>query len=97
MMYAFSRDGALPGSKFFQHVDPTTKTPVRTGKNDKIFELLKDFIVFPVWLAVILSFMLGLPSLGSQVAFSAATSIATIGLYISYGINFSLWKTHTYS
>jgi hypothetical protein len=27
-----------------------------------------------------------LPSLGSSVAFAAATSIATIGLYISYGI-----------
>jgi amino acid transporter len=33
-----------------------------------------------------LSFCLALPSLGSTVAFAAATSIATIGLYISYGI-----------
>ena len=39
----------------------------------------------PVWLACTLSFILGLPSLGSSVAFAAATSIATIGLYISYG------------
>ena len=38
-----------------------------------------------VWLACALSFLLALPSLGSSVAFSAATSIATIGLYISYG------------
>ncbi len=38
-----------------------------------------------VWLACTLSFILGLPSLGSAVAFAAATSIATIGLYISYG------------
>ncbi len=38
-----------------------------------------------VWLACTLSFILALPSLGSSVAFSAATSIATIGLYISYG------------
>ena len=36
-------------------------------------------------MACTLSFCLGLPSLGSAVAFSAATSIATIGLYISYG------------
>ncbi|KXN91535.1 Amino-acid permease BAT1 [Leucoagaricus sp. SymC.cos] len=43
-----------------------------------------------VWLACILSFILGLPSLGSSVAFSAATSIATIGLYISYGIPIAL-------
>jgi amino acid transporter len=39
-----------------------------------------------VWLAATLSFLLALPSLGSTVAFAAATSIATIGLYISYGI-----------
>jgi hypothetical protein len=39
----------------------------------------------PVWLVCALSFILGLPSFGSSVAFSAATSIATIGLYISYG------------
>ncbi|PSK36097.1 GABA-specific permease [Elsinoe australis] len=39
-----------------------------------------------IWLGVFLSFCLALPSLGSAVAFSAATSIATIGLYISYGL-----------
>ncbi len=39
-----------------------------------------------VWLAATLAFILALPSLGSSVAFAAATSIATIGLYISYGI-----------
>ncbi|KAI0336963.1 hypothetical protein BDW22DRAFT_1349509 [Trametopsis cervina] len=43
-----------------------------------------------VWLACTLSFCLGLPSLGSAVAFSAATSIATIGLYISYAIPIAL-------
>lgn len=69
MMYAFSRDGALPGSNFFHKVDVKRKSPIRT-----------------VWLACLLSFILALPSLGSTVAFAAATSIATIGLYISYGI-----------
>ncbi|KAH8927029.1 APC amino acid permease [Atractiella rhizophila] len=69
MMYAFSRDGALPLSRFWHHVDEKRKSPIRT-----------------VWLAVLLSFCLGLPSLGSAVAFSAATSIATSGLYISYVI-----------
>ncbi|KAG7002409.1 hypothetical protein G7Y79_00027g061010 [Physcia stellaris] len=39
-----------------------------------------------IWLAATLSFLLAIPSLGSTVAFSAATSIATIGLYISYGL-----------
>lgn len=39
-----------------------------------------------IWLAAFLAFCLALPSLGSSVAFAAATSIATIGLYISYGV-----------
>ncbi|OCH85847.1 amino acid transporter [Obba rivulosa] len=73
MMYAFARDGGIPGHKFFHKVDPKRKSPIRT-----------------VWLACTLSFILGLPSLGSSVAFSAATSIATMGLYISYGIPIAL-------
>ncbi|KAK9370527.1 amino acid/polyamine transporter I [Lipomyces kononenkoae] len=67
MMFAFSRDGALP--RFFDHVDKRLHSPVRT-----------------VWLAAFLAFCLSLPSLGSAVAFSAATSIATIGLYLSYAL-----------
>ena len=37
-------------------------------------------------MACLLSFLLAVPSLGSTVALAAATSIATIGLYISYGL-----------
>ncbi|KIN93368.1 hypothetical protein M404DRAFT_1009007 [Pisolithus tinctorius Marx 270] len=73
MMFAFARDGGIPGHKFFRRVDAKRGNPVRT-----------------VWLACTLSFCLALPSLGSSVAFSAATSIATIGLYISYGIPIAL-------
>ncbi|KAJ3561020.1 hypothetical protein NP233_g10456 [Leucocoprinus birnbaumii] len=73
MMYAFARDGGIPGHRFLAKVDDRWKSPIRT-----------------VWLACTLSFILGLPSLGSSVAFSAATSIATIGLYISYGIPIAL-------
>ncbi|KAF5376428.1 hypothetical protein D9615_008639 [Tricholomella constricta] len=73
MMYAFARDGGVPGHKFFNKVSATWKSPIRA-----------------VWLACTLSFILGLPSLGSSVAFAAATSIATIGLYISYGIPIAL-------
>ena len=65
MMFAFSRDGALPS--FFHKVDKRFRSPIRT-----------------IWLAATLSFLLAVPSLGSTVAFTAATSIATIGLYISY-------------
>uniref|UniRef100_M8CPF1 Putative amino-acid permease n=1 Tax=Aegilops tauschii TaxID=37682 RepID=M8CPF1_AEGTA len=37
-----------------------------------------------VWLSVAVAFAMALTSLGSQVAFQAMASIATIGLYISY-------------
>lgn len=50
-----------------------------------------------IWLAAFLAFCLALPSLGSSVAFSAATSIATIGLYLSYGIPILvgfIWPQH---
>ncbi|KAH7925965.1 APC amino acid permease [Leucogyrophana mollusca] len=73
MMFAFARDGGIPGHSFFKRVDAKRGSPVRT-----------------VWLACTLSFLLALPSLGSSVAFSAATSIATIGLYISYAIPVAL-------
>ncbi|KAF2740321.1 amino acid transporter [Polyplosphaeria fusca] len=39
-----------------------------------------------IWLAAFLAFLLAIPSVGSSVAFAAATSIATIGLYVSYGL-----------
>jgi len=41
-------------------------------------------------LMAFLAFILALPSLGSSVAYAAATSIATIGLYISYVIPITL-------
>ncbi|MHB8190213.1 MAG: amino acid permease [Ferrimicrobium sp.] len=30
MVYAFSRDGAVPGSKFWHHINPKTRTPTRS-------------------------------------------------------------------
>ena len=30
-MYAFSRDGAIPGSRFFHKVDRRWRSPIRTG------------------------------------------------------------------
>ena len=31
MMYAFARDNAIPGAKFFHKVDKKHQSPVRTG------------------------------------------------------------------
>ena len=33
MMYAFARDGAIPGHKFFHKVDEKTRSPIRTGRS----------------------------------------------------------------
>jgi amino acid permease (GABA permease) len=69
MIYAFSRDGAVPGSEFWHRVNPRTRTPTNS-----------------IWLAVVGAFILGLPYLWNSEAYAAVTSIATIGLYVAYGI-----------
>ncbi|KAK4051393.1 polyamine transporter tpo5 [Microbotryomycetes sp. JL201] len=55
MVYAFSRDGALP--RYLSHVDDRWSSPVRA-----------------IWFSAFLSFLLALPSLGSSVAYAAATN-----------------------
>jgi amino acid permease (GABA permease) len=69
MLYAFSRDGAVPGSQFWHRINPRTRTPTNS-----------------IWFAAVGAFILGLPYLWNPVAYAAVTSIATIGLYIAYGI-----------
>ncbi|KAH9451881.1 hypothetical protein Pst134EA_025822 [Puccinia striiformis f. sp. tritici] len=62
------------------------------GLPPKIFGLVDrrfDCPINTVWLSVVLAFLLALPSLGSAVALTAATSIATIGLPIR--ITSCLW------
>ena len=67
MIYAFSRDGALPASSFWHRVNKRTRTPTNA-----------------VWLAAGGAFVLGLPYLWNNTAYTAVTSIAVIGLYIAY-------------
>lgn len=50
-----------------------------------------------VLFGAICSLLLALPSLGSAVAFYGTTSIATIGLYISYGIPISMTLVYPYN
>ncbi len=66
MIYAFSRDGAVPGSKAWHKLD-ANKVP-------------RNAILF----SAVGAFLLAVPSVFSQVAYIAVTSIAVIGLYISY-------------
>jgi amino acid transporter len=68
MGYAFSRDGAMPFSRFWY----------RVNKQEVPFNV--------VWLSVSVAFVMALTSLGSQVAFQAMLSVATVGAYIAYGL-----------
>jgi amino acid transporter len=69
MIYAFSRDGALPLSKRWHTINKRTRTPTNS-----IW-----LAVVLSWLLVAPAFWLG-----SLVAYFAVTSIAVIGLYIAY-------------
>jgi amino acid transporter len=71
MIYAFSRDGALPGSKWWHSVNKRTRTPT-----NGIW-----LAVTLAWLLVAPAYWRG-----SVVAYFAVTSIAVIGLYIAYVI-----------
>jgi len=89
LMYAFSRDGAIPGSKYLRKVNRRWRSPNRCGSSPiekkTIFQALTTCLLTPVWLLCTLSFMLALPDLGSSVAYNAVISIAGFGLYFSIG------------
>ena len=68
MIYAFSRDGAVPFSNLWHHLDIG-----RTPRNAII-------------LSAVVAFILAVPSVFNFATYVAVTSIATIGLYVSYGI-----------
>jgi amino acid transporter len=69
MIYAFSRDGALPGHRTWHKINKRTRTPTNS-----IW-----LAVVLAWLLVAPAYWLG-----SAVAYYAATAIAVIGLYIAY-------------
>ncbi len=71
MIYAFSRDGAIPGHEFWHKINKRTRTPTNS-----IW-----FAVVGAWLLVAPAYWKG-----SIVAYFAVTSIAVIGLYIAYVI-----------
>lgn len=68
MIYAFSRDGAVPFHNVWHHLDRG-----RTPRNAII-------------LAAVAAFILAIPTVFNYTAYVAVTSIATIGLYIAYGL-----------
>ena len=71
MIYAFSRDGAVPGHRAWHKINKRTRTPTNS-----IW-----LAVALAWLLVAPAYWKG-----SVVAYFAVTSIAVIGLYIAYVI-----------
>lgn len=73
MIYAFSRDGAIPGHRLWHRLHPTTRTPV----NAVWLAVSAAFV-----LGIPSLYQVG----GYSAAFFAIVSIGTVGLYIAYVI-----------
>ena len=71
MIYAFSRDGAVPFSSFWHHVSKRSRVPVHSAW----FGAVGAFILTTPAL---------LPGNTGGTAYAAVTSIAVIGLYVAY-------------
>jgi amino acid transporter len=74
MIYAFSRDGGLPGSSLWHRINPKTRTPTNAVWLGVITS------------AVVGGLSLLQSDAGVSVAFFALTGICVVGLYISYVI-----------
>jgi amino acid transporter len=73
MVYAFSRDGAVPGHQLWHRINARTRTPTNS-------------VWFAVGAAFVLGLPSLYQHGGVSVAFFAIVSIGTVGLYISYVI-----------
>ena len=85
MIYAFSRDGALPGSKYWHRINPKTRTP--TNSVWLGVTLVRDR-------GCELAVRQGKGAGRYSTAFFALTGICVIGLYISYAIPIYLRLTN---
>ncbi|HEY0521613.1 MAG TPA: amino acid permease [Ilumatobacteraceae bacterium] len=81
MIYAFSRDGALPGSKYWHKINPKTRTPTNS-------------VWLGVVLSAITGLLSLYQKGGYSTAFFALTGICVIGLYIAYAIPIYLRLTN---
>ncbi|MEK7409896.1 MAG: amino acid permease, partial [Actinomycetota bacterium] len=81
MIYAFSRDGALPGSSFWHRINPKTRTPTNA-------------VWLGVVLSALVGLLSLYQKGGYSTAFFAMTGICVVGLYIAYVIPIYLRVTN---
>jgi amino acid transporter len=73
MVYAFSRDGALPGSKLWHRINPRTRTPTNA-------------VWLGVTLSAIIGLLTFVQSDNYAVAFFVLVGFCAVGLYVAYVI-----------
>jgi len=71
MIYAFSRDGAIPGSKFWHHINPRTRTPSRSIYFAVVFAFLLGLPF--LWSAVAYGAVISIAVIGLYIAYVIPT------------------------
>jgi amino acid permease (GABA permease) len=71
MIYAFSRDGGIPGSKFWHHVSPRTRTPDRAIYFAVVFAFI--LAIPSLWSAVAYGAVISIAVIGLYIAYVIPT------------------------
>jgi len=71
MIYAFSRDGAIPGSKFWHHINPRTRTPTRSIYFAVVFAFI--LAIPSMWSGVAYGAVISIAVIGLYIAYVIPT------------------------
>jgi len=71
MIYAFSRDGAIPGSKFWHHINPRTRTPSRSIYFAVVFAFI--LAIPSMWSSVAYGAVISISVIGLYIAYVTPT------------------------
>ncbi len=71
MIYAFSRDGAIPGSKFWHHINPRTRTPSRAIYFAVVFAFI--LAIPSMWSSVAYGAVISIAVIGLYIAYVIPT------------------------
>jgi hypothetical protein len=71
MIFAFSRDGAIPGSKFWHHISPRTRTPSRAVYFAVVFAFI--LAIPSMWSSVAYGAVISISVIGLYIAYVIPT------------------------